>query len=139
MAEPPGLWWLQPFLKKMGASLPPVQSSPGSVLVPTCLHPEMAVLTVSAQRHVLCPAAPHWALPSSRLVAGLCGHGVHIRRWQHAAVPTIAHVFLSDVLCGVTAFILHFLLEFEGGISLGEEGLVASEAASTHICTLVWT
>lgn len=72
------------------------------------------------------------------LVGGLRGHGVRIRRWWRASVPTVAHVFLAAVPHGVAAFLFHFLLEFEGGISLAQEGMVASEASSAHVCTLVW-
>lgn len=107
-------------------------SPPGSVLVPTFLHPEMAVSTDCVHSEGHAGPAVH-----AGLVGGLCGHGVHVRgRWH--AISTIAHIFLPVVPRGITAFILHFLLEFEGGISVGEEGLVASEASSAHVCTLVW-
>lgn len=72
------------------------------------------------------------------LVGGLRGHGVRIRRRWRASVPTVAHVFLAAVPHGVAAFLFHLLLEFEGGISPAQEGMVASEAASAHVCTLVW-
>lgn len=72
------------------------------------------------------------------LVGGLRGHGVRIRRRWRASVPTVAHVFLAAIPHGVAAFLFHLLLEFEGGISPAQEGMVASEAASAHICALVW-
>lgn len=109
------------------------QSPIGSVLVSAGLQREMTVLTR--------PAGPCSSLLGSAillLVGGLCGHGVCIRRWQWAAAPAIAHVLFTAFPHGVTAFILYFLLEFEGGISPAHEGWVSSKASSTHVCTFVW-
>lgn len=133
-------------LKKMGASLPYMLCA-GPHLCPStyrlCAGPH---LCPSRDGRIDCPLAGMcWALQfpaglchPAGLVGGLCSHGVCIRRRRHVAVPTIAHVFLAVVPCGAAAFILHFLLEFEGGIFPGEDGLVASEASTAHVCTLVW-
>lgn len=78
------------------------------------------------------PVVPAGLCHPDRLVGGLCSLGVCVWRWWHAAVPTIAHIFLAVVPCGVAAFILHLLLESEGGILSGQEGLVAREGSSAH-------
>lgn len=137
LSEPPGTSWLQPFEENGSISALYV------ITYRLCAGPH---LCPSRDGLIDCPLAGMcWALQFSaglchpaRLVGRLCGHGVCIRRRRHVAVPTIAHVFLAVVPRGAAAFILHFLLEFEGGISPGEDGLVASEASTAHVCTLVW-
>lgn len=139
LSEPPGTSWLQPF---------PEENASNSALYVVnyrlCAGPH---LSPSRDGHIdlyplkgTCWASqfPAGFYHPAGLVSGFCGHGVRIRRRRHAAVPAVAHVFLAVDPCGVAAFILRFLLEFEGGISLGEEGLVASEASCAHVCTLVW-